>query len=365
MRVELSPRVGRVRFAIAALGVVAVVLSSPGAWAAPPSTAASGKPSPGATPNPSQPARGGKPTATLGSAAAVAKKPDEAARREATQLLNQGLTYLKDARFGEALERFEKAYARVPSAKLLLNIGTSLRHLHRPSAAAEAYERYLAHPEATADRVREVERILTGIDREVAWVELEPTPRNARVTVDGELVIPKREALRVRVDPGTHVFVGELPAGGLLPKVVSLELKAGERRTVPLVLESKPSAVVVKDGSMQRMLGFGIGGFGVAALGAGGVLGLVARGSDSLAAEHCANATLCDAEGGRLGARASREALASTLAFAVGGAAVAAGVVLVVLAPSSAGASEKPGGASRTAVEAIVRPDGASLRVRW
>jgi len=73
-------------------------------------------------------------------------------------------------------------------------------------------------------------------------------------------------------------------------------------------------------------------------------------------------------------ARANREALASTLAFAVGGAAVAAGIVLVVTAPRGGEAKAKPASAAvvdaprdpdRVTLEARVSPGSASLQVRW
>jgi hypothetical protein len=309
------------------------------------------------------------PAGRVGAPEATTRKIDLAAKLEATQLLGQGLAYLREARFAEALERFEKAYALVPSAKLLLNIGTSLRQLNRPSQAAEAYERYLAHPEAAPDRVREVERILEAIDREVAWIELVPAPREARVTVDGEPVVPRRGALRVRLDPGTHVVVAEA-TGAWLQKVVSLELKAGERRTVRFALEPKPAPG--DGGATQRTVGFSVGGVGLAALGAGAVLGALAAKSDTLAVEHCSTPTLCDAQGSSLGARANREALGSTIAFAVGGAAATAGLVLVFTAPSSLATSAAPPASGRggapaqgASLEARVSPAGASLRWRW
>lgn len=301
------------------------------------------------------------------------RQEEEGRKREATLLLNQGLLLLKQSEFADALTRFLQAYDLYPSAKLLLNIGTSLRYLNRHSDAAEIYERYLAAPDAAPERIREVERILDGIDHEVAWVVIEPSLPAARVTVDGEPILPRRDQLRVRLDPGSHVLVAEA-TGEWLPKVMTIEVGAGERRTVPLVLERKPRPLVVKDGTTQRFVGWSVGGFGVAALGAGGVVGLLAVGTNASAAEHCAMEVLCDAEGAQLGARAAREALASTIAFAVGGAAVTAGAVLLLTAPSAVAPRPAPSSAPASGTtthartprfEATLAPTGASLRFRW
>ena len=95
-----------------------------------------------------------------------------------------------------------------------------------------------------------------------------------------------------------------------------------------------PPAAEGRDGSGQRTIAYVLGGAGLAGIAAGSVFGLVAisKNGSSNADGHC-DATGCDPAGKQLRQDALSAATASTVAFGVGLAALAAGVVVYLTAP--------------------------------
>src|SRR5262245_10606710 len=96
----------------------------------------------------------------------------EAERAEAKSLLAQGLKLLDRSDFRGALERFERAYALVPSPKILFNLGEAYLGVGRNADALRSFEGFLdqspnAPPasRATAERRRDV------LQRKVGFIE--------------------------------------------------------------------------------------------------------------------------------------------------------------------------------------------------
>jgi hypothetical protein len=265
-------------------------------------------------------------TVSLSARAAPPPKGAEAKDKAAAQkLLDEGNRLIGEGEYVEALARFRAAHARFPSAKLLLNIGTTLRQLGRNVEAAETYERYLTDPGADPKRVPEVRRVLGELDALVAYVRVVVTPADATVTLDGAALPLAARGVEVRIEPGTHKLVGEKK--GLPPAVQTITLARGERRTVPLALIPLP---VLKPASPLRTVGWGAGALGIAALGGGGAAGIVALVQKRHASEHCdVPSARCDATGASAANAAKAAATASTALFVTGGAALGAGIVLL------------------------------------
>jgi hypothetical protein len=256
------------------------------------------------------------------SARAAPPADDKAA---AQKLLTEGNRLSGEGEYVEALARFREAYARYPSAKLLLNIGTTLRQLGRNVEAAMTYERYLADPGADPKRVPEVRRVLGELDALVAYVRVVPSPADAAVTLDGAPLPIAARGVEVRVEPGTHKLVGEKK--GLPPAVQTITLARGERRNVSLELVPLP---VFKPASPLRTVGWVSGSLGLAMLVGGGAAGLVAMNDKKRALDHCdAASARCDPTGATAAAATKSAATASTALFVTGGAALAAGIVMI------------------------------------
>src|SRR6185295_5621169 len=79
---------------------------------------------------------------------------------DAKALMQSGVRLLEAKDFLGALAIFKSAYARVPSAKILLNIGTTLNLLNRKAEAANAYQRYLDASDADPQKKPEVATVI-------------------------------------------------------------------------------------------------------------------------------------------------------------------------------------------------------------
>jgi hypothetical protein len=107
------------------------------------------------------------------------------------------------------------------------------------------------------------------------------------------------------------------------------------------------------------VLGVVTGVVGLGGIAVGSVFGLVAKSHQSDAGPHCSG-TECDATGISALSDARSAATVSTIGFIAGGAVLAGGVVLYLVAPrgpSTTGLSVSPGSAGSTA--------GLSLRGGW
>lgn len=182
-------------------------------------------------------------TITFASLAASLAEPafaaDPAALAAAQALVDEGSRAAAAGDFNAALDRFRAAYARVPSANILLNIGTALRRLGRNPEAAVAYEKYLRDPQASPERVAEIQRALAELDATVARVTIGAGDPGARIWVDGSELVGFGMGGTVRLSPGDHVIAGGR-AGPLASE--NVRVAAGEVRSVYLKLTPPPAA---------------------------------------------------------------------------------------------------------------------------
>src|SRR3954470_12544237 len=80
-------------------------------------------------------------------AAQPGSPPPNGDKVDAKALMQSGIRLLDAKDYLGALAVFKDAYARFPSAKILLNIGTTLTLLDRKVDAANAYQKYLDAPD--------------------------------------------------------------------------------------------------------------------------------------------------------------------------------------------------------------------------
>jgi hypothetical protein len=263
----------------------------------------------------------------LTGAAGVASAGETADKLMAQKLLKEGNQLLGDGDYVSALQRFRAAYARFPSAKILLNIGTTLRQLGHNLEAAEVYETYLKDPKADPARAAGLVRILKEIDAVVGRLRIEVNEPGARVKLDGKEVLGFKSGLELRVEPGGHTVVAERE--GFPPAVQTLDVGPHEQRVVSLLLSPpEKKTVLVTVSGPQRTISYVFGGVGAAGLVAGAAAGIVAIQKNQAAKAHCGMPTVCDAQGVDLGKTAKTSALVSTVALAAGGGALVTGVVL-------------------------------------
>jgi hypothetical protein len=169
------------------------------------------------------------------------------------------------------------------------------------------------------------------------------------VRVDGAPLVTKLDGQSVPVNPGPHAFHFEMPDGTSVDRQIvikegmqdqsvgvlfpALPAASAAASPAPTPGESTTSAVTPSSSPLPT-IGLVVGAFGLAGLGAGGLLGLLALDDKNKA--RCDTSGYCDP--GYLG-DAHTMATASTTAFAIGGALVATGAALILFAPKSGDAT--------------------------
>jgi hypothetical protein len=168
-----------------------------------------------------------------------------------------------------------------------------------------------------------------------------------RVTVDGAPARTDPTVAALALDPGRHEFIFEA-AGQRVQR--SFVLREGEsQRHEPILVGPAPSGPVL-DGSAQPDAGRGnpmqttlivIGSLGVAGVAVGATFGAFAASSWSSSQNECRTATSCQqpAQARSDHDSAVTSATVSTIGFVTGGALLALGGVLLIVAPGHSGHS--------------------------
>lgn len=217
-------------------------------------------------------------SAPLGPAIARAQDaPLDATRAEALALFRRGIELGEQDRWAEALEHFRRSRELAERPNTVFNIGFALHRLGRFTEAVEAFDGYLALTEGeTSERREEAARLRGESVASVAEVELELSPPDARVFVDGEPLEGASGSRRTLVlDPGRHTV--RATADGHEEGALTISVLAGERGARSLALapleaaldpSSPDGAAVLEDPIFWVITGIVVVGAGVA-IGAG------------------------------------------------------------------------------------------------
>jgi hypothetical protein len=160
------------------------------------------------------------------------------------------------------------------------------------------------------------------------------------VNLDGQPLAPGAWGTPIPVDPGPRRLVASAPGRRPFEQSLAVPDHAGQEtlRVPPLELLPAPAPAaavavqrqVLSPAKGRRIAGWSLVGTGVAGVAAGSVLGLAAKHDLDQSRPLCPR-NLCDSAGLSLNQQARRAATASTVAFAVGVAAAAAGAFLLYL----------------------------------
>jgi hypothetical protein len=284
----------------------------------------------------------------------------------AVELGRHGLAAFQAGKWLEAHAKFAEANALSASPVFVLYMARSLRNAGRllearvhmrsvrdmPVAPGAPESWHQAHRDARA----ELEALETSIPSIVIALKSSSTG-GAAITVDDA---PQALGRRIALDPGAHSVVARAGAREVTRTIV---LRAGAHEEVTLELPDE-RAGAGRHGDRDRtpravagplfpgVLALGVGAAG---LGVGAVTGAIALGRAGDAKDRCPNDLCRDADRKTNDAdvaAANDLATVSTVAFAIGGAATAAGVVLLLT---------RPGGADRAA-RLELTPQGARMR---
>jgi hypothetical protein len=288
--------------------------------------------------------------------------PSDADRATARTLANEAQVALDQGDFKTAADRFDRADALYHAPTLLLGLARAEIGMGKLVSAAEVYNRIINEGvpprspppfvKAVDDATREFEALDARIPRVIITVRGSDA---AAVTLDGTPV--PRAALGVKrpTDPGEHVLRATAPGFEATPVTFTLS----EGATRPVTLNLKPLLPPSPEGrgsTTQETLGIVTAGIGGAGLLIGGITGIIALNQHQTLDAACDLMTRrCPREQEDTLNSFHRVTTVSTVGFVVGGAALAAGVVLILTssstkpraAPAAVGA--RPGRQTRAA----------------
>jgi hypothetical protein len=174
-------------------------------------------------------------------AALAQPAPPVADKIDAKSLMQSGLKLYAAQDYLGALAVFRTAYTRFPSAKILINIGTTLIKLGRKADAANTYQRYLDAPDADPAKRAEVTRAIAELDQAVGRLELTVTPADAELQFNDEDWTPASTARRYRVAPGTMTVRARCPR--YKPDERQVRVTAGQTVPIAFTLDEIPAPV--------------------------------------------------------------------------------------------------------------------------
>ena len=289
----------------------------------------------------------------------------DGSRAAAQELFDDARRLMAEAKYSEACPKFADSEKLDPAPGTLLNLAKCYEKNGQSASAWVTYK----DAEAVSKRTGHADWAGIARDRAAAiapkllklTITVPPTSEveGLQLTRDGTLLARSEWNAGIPVDPGTHLIEATAPGTRKWTTTVTVDpASAGSVVTIPqLEVERSqpvvpPPPVVVPEtppapppfvaapssGSAERTAGYIIGGLGIAGLGVATVFGLTAKSKndEALEPQNCPTSTLCTPQGLSLTSDARSAATLSTFFFGVGGAAVVAGAVLVLLSPSAA-----------------------------
>lgn len=269
--------------------------------------------------------------------------PATAQNESPEQLYSQGVQLFKEKRFEEAAQKFQLAYNLDPSPILLYNLARASEELGDGEMAISHYRAYLrTYPEAEdrADverRIRVLEAVIRSKPKE-GRIVVEGFPPDARILLNGAPAPPAEPQGGWTLVEGQHEIVVEV--AGFPPWKQVVELKPETVETVRYSGAAGATATAeVPAGEDEGVSGMRIGSyvaFGVGAAAAGAAIFLLVQ----------ASGIVDDGNSGdsddRLQAKDDLDSLQTPYiaSWAVAGAAIATGAVLLYLDMSAEPAAE-------------------------
>jgi hypothetical protein len=287
----------------------------------------------------------------------------------AEALFREGRKLYDEGHFREACAKLAESQRLDPAPGTLLNLAGCYEKNGQTASAWATFQAAIAaaHRKGRADWEDLARARASALEPSLSRLTIAVVAPVDGLVVrrDGEVIGNAVWGSAIPVDPGPHVVEAQAPHRQAFRQ--SVDVGAGNASVTVTVTDLTPEAAEVHrdmgghPGGTQRTAGLVLAGAGALGLLVGGAFGLVAMGKENDALDnHCPHQPLCDAQGVRLGQDAKSAATVSTIAFAVGGAALAGGIVLFFTAPRlDAPDAPSPG----VAIRAVPMRGGATLGV--
>jgi len=300
---------------------------------------------------------------------AGAAAADEKDQATADTLFKQGRAAADRRDHATACARFHESDRLDPALGTKFNIADCEEHLGNLETAWALFAEVAAKFPAGDDRLPIAKRRLAGLEKRLAKivVRLAAEAQGAAVERDGQPMDESLLGAAVPVRPGHHKIVVTAP--GRAPRGYDLDAKAGDMvdltvtigastpapNTAAAVKVEPPQPEGTGSAPVRRTLGFVAVGLGIAGIGVGAITGGLALADKRKVDASCHGTKFCvDQAGIDASAQGRVVSIVSTASFAIGGAALLAGVVLVLT-------SKDP---PKTMIAPSASPAGAGLVFR-
>jgi hypothetical protein len=282
----------------------------------------------------------------------------------AQALFEQGVRDLEAGRLDRACPALAESQRLDPHPGTLFALAECEAKAGKVASAVGHYQDYLGlvsrlsaeqaerHAERAASARAQVEALRPKVPT-LALVLPASAPPALIVERDGMALQGPALGVPLPVDPGEHVVVTRLPAGGEVRATVTLAF--GEAKRLELQIPAPPPAVeapgskhalsanAAGETNTLRQWGWALGGVGLAGVLTGSITGIVVLQKKATVDDHCEE-TLCDGEGKKAADSGKTLATVSSVAFGVGLTAVAASIVLLIATePSPAKSGQSAG----------------------
>ena len=152
----------------------------------------------------------------------------------ARSLFEEGVKMADQARWPEAVDRFQRAQSLKPTPAITFNLASALAETGKVIEASELLQTLAHDPTTSPELKQECEAKLAAIEgrRAHLTVQVENAPAEAKVEVDG-LDWPRAVwGVASPVDPGAHLVLGR--SNGTEVTRAELSMTPGEQREVTL-----------------------------------------------------------------------------------------------------------------------------------
>ena len=310
----------------------------------------------------------------------------------AQALFDEAQRLMKANRAAEACPKFAASQKLEPAVGTLLNLAVCYEQNGQTASAWATFKDAASASKISGEAKREAfaRQRAQALEPDLARLAIAVAPEAAKIAGlevkrDGVAVPELGWGVPFPVDPGDHVIEASAPQHRAWSAHVKVAPKEASARAEVPVLEAipvpppvatpstsststatTPSPPALHDvppaepSSTRRTWGLVLGGVGVAALGAGGVLGLVAKGQYNKTDGQCTG-DVCTPDGIKHRDDAFGTARIATIVFIGGAALVGTGVVLFVTAPRG----QAPSAAITIAPTLARGGGGLSLEAPW
>ena len=330
-----------------------------------------------------------------------AARAQRAGSAEAEELFQQGRVALAAHDYERACARFAQSLELERAVGTLISLAECEEARNLLTSARQHWQEAADLADAKNDALQRgpiARQRFDDLDRRVPRVTVHlssEAPRDSVLLRDDVVLGSGSFDVPLPVDPGKHLVA--IRAQGHEDRTYEIELAPGEHKT--LEAEPGPIRVAVQDGGAaptadaaveqgatesdagpsaatsasagsipestagkgasanpQRAIGFVVGGLGIASVAVGSYFGLHAFSEWANAKNQCGSGCAAGSDARTERSAALSSATGSTIAFAAGGAAVAAGIVLLATAPTT-----RVEQLSRVTLTPVVEPHGSAV----